>query len=305
MKKIHFSRWIIALFLIFNQLHANSEVIASFNGENLTIEELAQRANRTKLNKSDIIAKRKDYTTFINAIIDEKLLAQNVLQNNLISNEMIQDDLKALEIKTLAKEYDKYLLHQSEITLQEMEKFYKQNKANMKTLTQYRTLFIPFKENNIYANNIPEDAKNAKDKITFLKDNNAIDKILTKNDFADAQAFGEFSKIKKTSLSKSLINLGNEYYLFYIRDIGDSKELTFEESKRYIDSQLRNQKANQKRDKIFAKFKETAKITRDAEGLPTINSLKWDSGLIDAFFKEDIKKFQDPALDFSIKLSKK
>jgi len=280
MKNMILIKTLIFLLLTSNFIQANSDIIAGVNGENITLKELEIATKTPSLTREKLILNKNAYLSYLNNMINDRLIKQLVIGKNLVPDYYIEKQLKILKFNTINNEFKKKLLSETTVSQKEIKKFYEENKSKMQSPAQYKVLFEVFKENSIETKDFINDVKNAKDRVSFLEKNGAIAKVITKKAFPDTYSYNEFKKIKKGQIENNLIKIGANYVLFYIVDIQKEKKLSLSDVAKNIEKILIKQKVAHEYDNLTKSLKKKATISISKKYEPTINGFTWDAETI-------------------------
>lgn len=268
MKKIFIL--VFAVFMVFACSKTDSsKVLATIDNEKITIEEFNRDLDKIPVNMKMIVATQSGKKSYLEKLIIKKLLLREAKKENIEKEKEFQDRLgeikEQLVLETLLK---KKISPDSQITEEDMKKYYEKNKETFKREREINTRHILL--------NTEEEAKQIKDKLAKGEDFAELARRYSIDPNAKASG-GEIGfhpkgsllpeyedaafKLKKVGQTSGIVKTKFGYHIIKLEGVKPPSYVPYEEVKDYIKQKLAQEKQTQALEKYITDLKQSAKIT--------------------------------------------
>jgi len=247
----------------------NSKVLATIDNEKITIEEFNKDLDKIPVNMKMIVATQSGKKNYLDKMIIKKLLLREAKKENIEKEKEFQDRLNEIKeqlvLETLLK---KKINLDSQITEEDMKKYYEKNKETFKREREINTRHILL--------NTEEEARQIKDKLAKGEDFAELARRYSIDPSAKASG-GEIGfhpkgsllpeyedaafKLKKVGQTSGIVKTKFGYHIIKLEGIKPPSYVPYEEVKDYIKQKLAQEKQTQALEKYITDLKQSAKIT--------------------------------------------
>jgi len=247
----------------------NSKVLATIDNEKITIEEFNKDLDKIPVNMKMIVATQSGKKNYLDKMIIKKLLLREAKKENIEKEKEFQDRLNEIKeqlvLETLLK---KKINLDSQITEEDMKKYYEKNKETFKREREINTRHILL--------NTEEEARQIKDKLAKGEDFVELARRYSIDPSAKASG-GEIGfhpkgsllpeyedaafKLKKVGQTSGIVKTKFGYHIIKLEGIKPPSYVPYEEVKDYIKQKLAQEKQTQALEKYITDLKQSAKIT--------------------------------------------
>ncbi|MCX8110013.1 MAG: peptidylprolyl isomerase, partial [Syntrophorhabdaceae bacterium] len=247
----------------------SSKVLATIDNEKITIEEFNKDIDKIPVNMKMMVATESGKKNYLDKLIIKKLLLREAKKENIEKEKEFQDRLSEIKeqlvLETLLK---KKINLDSQITEEDMKKYYEKNKETFKREREINTRHILL--------NTEEEARQIQDKLAKGEDFAELARRYSIDPSAKANG-GEIGfhpkgsllpeyedaafKLKKVGQTSGIVKTKFGYHIIKLEGIKPPSYVPYEEVKDYIKQKLAQEKQTQALEKYIKDLKQGAKIT--------------------------------------------
>ncbi len=268
MKKIIIVLFAVA-FLFSCSKTDSSKVLATIDNEKITIDEFNKDLDKIPVNMKMIVATQSGKKSYLEKLIIKKLLMREAKKENIEKDKEFQDRLSEIKEQLILESLLKKKINlDSQITEDDMKKYYEKNKETFKREREINTRHILL--------NSEEEARQIKEKLAKGEDFADLARKYSIDPSAKANG-GEIGfhpkgsllpeyedaafKLTKVGQTSGIVKTKFGYHIIKLEGIKPHSYVQFDEVKDFIKQKLAQEKQTQALEKYITNLKSTAKIT--------------------------------------------
>lgn len=263
----------VTLFFISCSKTDDSKVLATIDNEKLTIKEFNRDLDKIPINMKMLVATQSGKKSYLDKLIVKKLLLREAKKENIEKDKEFQDRLNDMKEQFLIESLLKKKINvDSQVSEEDMKKYYDKNKENFKRDREINTRHILLKTE--------EEARQIQGKL--LKGEDFIELARKYSIDPSAQASGgeigfhpkgsllpEYEeaafKLTKVGQLSGIVKTKFGYHIIRLEGTKPAAYVPYDEVKDYIKQKIMQEKQTQVLEKYIADLKSGAKITINEE----------------------------------------
>ncbi|HOV90961.1 MAG TPA: peptidylprolyl isomerase [Syntrophorhabdaceae bacterium] len=247
----------------------SSKVLATIDNEKITIDEFNKDLDKIPVNMKMIVATQSGKKNYLEKLIIKKLLMREAKKENIEKDKEFQDRLSEIKDQLILESLLKKKINlDSQITEDDMKKYYEKNKETFKREREINTRHILL--------NSEEEARQIKEKLAKGEDFAELARKYSIDPSAKANG-GEIGfhpkgsllpeyedaafKLTKVGQTSGIVKTKFGYHIIKLEGIKPPSYVSFDEVKDFIKQKLAQEKQTQALEKYITNLKSTAKIT--------------------------------------------
>ncbi|HPP06050.1 MAG TPA: peptidylprolyl isomerase [Syntrophorhabdaceae bacterium] len=247
----------------------NSKVLATIDGEKITINEFNKELDKIPINMKMMVATQSGKKNYLEKIIMKKLLLREAKKEDIEKNPEFQERLKDIKEQLVIEFLLKKKINvDAQITEDDLKQYYEKNKEAFKRDREINTRHILV--------NTEDEARQIKEKISKGEDFAELAKKYSIDPSAKANG-GEIGfhpkgtllpeyeaaafKLNKVGQISDIVKTKFGYHIIKLEGIRPPSYMPYEEVKDYIKQKIAQEKQTQALEKYITNLKSTAKIT--------------------------------------------
>lgn len=247
----------------------SSKVLATIDNEKITIDEFNKDLDKIPVNMKMIVATQSGKKNYLEKLIIKKLLMREAKKENIEKDKEFQDRLSEIKEQLILELLLKKKINlDSQITEDDMKKYYEKNKETFKREREINTRHILL--------NSEEEARQIKEKLAKGEDFAELARKYSIDPSAKANG-GEIGfhpkgsllpeyedaafKLTKVGQTSGIVKTKFGYHIIKLEGIKPPSYVSFDEVKDFIKQKLAQEKQTQALEKYITNLKSTAKIT--------------------------------------------
>lgn len=252
----------------------NSEVLATINGDKITIDEFNKELDRIPMNMKMVVATQSGKKNYLERLIVKRLLLKEAAKENIESDKEFQDRLKDIKEQLLLEALLKKKINTAaQITDEELKRYYEKNKENFKKDKEINTRHILLKTEED-ARQMLSRLQNGEDFVELAKQYSADPSAATTGGEIGFHPKGsllpEYEKaafsLNKVGDISGIVKTRLGYHIIKLEGVRPPSYASFDEVKEFIRQKMLQERQAELIENYINELKKSAKITIN-EGL--------------------------------------